>query len=126
VSQMSMVCVYLSPFLTAVHVRVCQLFVGQHATRHPPMPPKRQAASAAAVSSSSDSEEMSDDDPCMSEAISHQEALLSTSRSRRCERILLLLMFCLIGLDWDDSEGDLLRNVFGDSLTCVEFKKRLL
>jgi DNA topoisomerase-2 len=34
---------------------------------------------------------------------------------------------CLIGLDWDDSEGDLRRNLFGDdSLPCVEFKKRLL
>jgi hypothetical protein len=33
---------------------------------------------------------------------------------------------CLIGLDWDDSEEDLRRNVFGDSLPCVEFKKRLL
>jgi hypothetical protein len=32
------VCVFLSPFLTAVHVRECQLFVGQHATRHDPEP----------------------------------------------------------------------------------------
>jgi hypothetical protein len=40
VGEMSMVCVcvYLLLFFTAVHVRVCQLFVGQHATRHDPEP----------------------------------------------------------------------------------------
>ena len=35
-------------------------------------------------------------------------------------------MFSLIGLDWDDSEGDLLRNVLGDSQFCATYRKRLL
>jgi hypothetical protein len=33
---------------------------------------------------------------------------------------------CLIGLDWDDSEEDLLRNVVGDSQFCVANRKHLL